>query len=454
MAGAAIGAIWQEAGLGALPEARLTGAEPVLPSSFRVDAAAQASIALAGMAAAAVHRARGGPAQAVAVDLADAAAEFRGERLFRPGGQAPAEAWDRIAGAYPCGDGRWVRLHTNFPHHRDGVLRLLGCDYDHAAVAAALLRRDAAGFEQAATEAGLVVALVRTPAEWDAHPQAAVLAAAPLVALERIGEAPPTPLPPLGARPLAGIRVAEMTRVIAGPVAGRVLAQHGAEVLRLIAPGLPTFPDLDAETGRGKRSAFCDLATAAGQAALRGLLAGADVFLSGYRPGALVARGFGPAAVAALRPGILVASLSAYGETGPWGGKRGYDSLVQAATGLNLAEAEAAGEASPRALPCQALDHATGQLLAFAVMAALLRRAREGGSWSVRLSLARTALWLRGLGRLPGGLAVPDPGEALAEGRRGATGAIRSAARLSATPVPDGAPSRAYGADPMRWADG
>ncbi|HEX2888876.1 CoA transferase, partial [Vineibacter terrae] len=190
--------LWQVAGghARALDDVVLTGAEPALASSFRVGAAAQASIAAATLAAAELWRLRTGRRQRVSVDMRHAAVAFRSERYLRVAGRPATELWDKIAGTYRCADGRWVRLHTNFPHHRDGVLALLGCAYDRAAVAQALAGWQAEAFEQAAAEAGLVVAMMRSPAEWDAHPQGRAVADLPLMRIERIGEAP--------ARDLAG----------------------------------------------------------------------------------------------------------------------------------------------------------------------------------------------------------------------------------------------------------
>ncbi|MFC7608463.1 CoA transferase [Teichococcus aestuarii] len=234
-----------------------------------------------------------------------------------------------------------------------------------------------------------------------------------------------------------------MTRIIAGPVAGRCLAAHGAEVLHIGAAHLPTIPALDMDTGRGKRRLLLDLRQPAEKAALEEHVRGADVFLQSYRPGALAARGVSPEALAALRPGLICASLSAYGHLGPWTGRRGFDLLVQTATGFNQDEAEAAGTPdSPRPLPCRALDHASGYLLALGIQAALLRRAEEGGSWHVRVSLAATGQWLRGLGRVEGGLAAQDPGQedvaGLLEERDsplGRVSAIRHAAEMERTPA-------------------
>jgi crotonobetainyl-CoA:carnitine CoA-transferase CaiB-like acyl-CoA transferase len=456
---AILAALWRQAGLAAMPEVALTGAEPALPSSFRIGAAAQATVAATGAAAAAIHAARGGPAQRVGVDMLHAAVNFHSEHYLTLDGQPPGDLWDSIAGAYPCGDGRVVRLHSNFPHHRAGILRLLGCDGTREAVRAALAGWTAFEFEQAAAEAGLCVSALRSFAEWDAHPQGAAVAALPPVELVRIGEAPPTPLPPLGARPLAGLRVLELTRVIAGPVCGRTLAAHGAEVLHLSAAHLPAFDRLNADVNRGKRSARLDLRDAEGRDRMRALLAGADVFVQGYRPGAVAGHGFAPEQVAALRPGIVCTALSAYGGVGPWGGRRGFDSIVQTASGFNHAEAEAAGVPPPKVLPCQALDHASGYLLAFGTLAALLRRAEEGGSWLVRVSLAGTGWWLRNLGRLEHGFATPAPGfDALAhlteeaETGFGRLRALREPAQLSATPAFWARSSAPLGGDAPAWA--
>lgn len=442
----------------ALERVTLTGAEPVLPSSFAVGTAAQASIAAATLAAAELWRLRTQTVQQVSVDMRHAAAEFRSERYLRVDGQPAPELWDKIAGAYRCGDGGWVRLHTNFPHHRDGVLAILGCAYERDAVAEALLRWTAADFEQRAAEANLVVAAMRGFTDWDAHPQGRAVAALPLLSLEKIGDAPPRPLPP-GRRPLSGVRVLELTRIIAGPVAGRTLAAHGAEVLLVTAPHLPAMAPLAIDTGRGKRAAHLDLRAAADKARFAELLRGADVLLQGYRPGGIAALGFGPDQAAAIRPGIVYVSLSAYGHEGPWAGRRGFDSLVQTASGLNVAEAEAAGIDGPKPLPAQALDHASGYLLAYGAMAALARQAQEGGSWHLRVSLAQTGHWLRGLGRIDGGLACPDPDmedvRDLLEDSPSGFGrltAMRHAGLLSDTPPRWDLPSVPLGTHTAQWA--
>jgi crotonobetainyl-CoA:carnitine CoA-transferase CaiB-like acyl-CoA transferase len=452
--------LWRLAGNSdaALEAVTLTGGEPVLPSSFAVGTAAQATIAAAALAAGELWRLRTGRRQGVSVAMRDAAIEFRSERYLRVDGEAVADTWDKIAGLYRCGDGRLMRLHTNLPHHRDGLLALLGCAYDRAAVQRALDGWQAETLETAAAEAGLVVTACRSFAQWDAHPQGRAVARLPLLSIEPIGEAPREPLP-AGDRPLAGVRVLELTRVIAGPVCGRTLAVHGADVLLVTAPHIPAQQPLVIDTGRGKRPAFIDLRDASGRASLAALLRDADIVVQGYRPGAIAKFGFGPQEAARIRPGIIYVSLCAYGHEGPWAGRRGFDSLVQNASGLNVGEAHAAGAREPMPLPAQALDHGTGYLMAFAAMSALARRAEHGGSWHVRASLAQTGHWLRHLGRIDG-MACPDPGFAMVRDRldEGESGfgrltAVRHAAVMTETPPRWERPSVPLGTHPPVWPD-
>ena len=412
-----LASLWRDADLpdAALSRIELAGTGPVVPSSFRVADAAQASLGAAALAAAEVRHARGHGRQDVRVDRTHAVAEACG--WFSVDGVVP-EAWDKISGLYPCGAGfgepGWVRVHANFAHHRDGALRLLGCPEgaatERADVERALRGWRAHDFEAAAAEAGLVVAAMRSFDEWDAHPQSAVVVAEPTVRIERIGDAAPRDWPAIAAAtpPLAGLRVLDLTRILAGPIGCRTLAAHGADVLLVNSPRLPNIEGI-AETSRGKRSAHVDLRDEAGRARLGVLAREAHVFVQGYRPGGLAALGFAPRDLAALRPGTVAVSLSAYGAHGPWGGRRGFDSLVQTATGFNHAEAEAAGAARPQAMPLQILDYAAGFLVAFGAQAALMRQAREGGSWHVEVSLAGVAHWLRGLGRVADGFAAARP---------------------------------------------
>ncbi|MFZ4287292.1 CoA transferase [Variovorax sp. HJSM1_2] len=451
---------WAAAGLPveSLNQVQLTGADPVLPSSFHVGTAAQVSIAAAALAACELAQVRGAPRQMLSVDMLAAAQECTG--WFSVDGVVPPK-WDPFSGLYRCADG-WVRIHANFAHHRDGALRLLGLAPETAQpadVTAALQDWRAEAFETAAAEQRLVVAALRDFATWDLHPQALALKTQPLWTLERIGDAPPLSLPalPAEARPLHGVRVLDLTRILAGPVGGRTLAAYGADVMLVNAPHLPNIASI-AETSRGKRSVLADLRSLAGRADFAALLQGSHVMLQGYRPGGLQDLGFGPEQAAAQRPGIVYVSLSAYGEHGPWCQRRGFDSLVQTATGFNQAEGLAAGQAGPKALPVQILDYASGFFMAAAAAVALRRQQLEGGSWLVRLSLAQTAQWLRQLGRVEAGFATAETAitpwlESLDSGF-GRLQAVRHAAQLSRTPVGWLRPSVPPGSDAPHWIDG
>ncbi|MEJ5991929.1 CoA transferase [Ramlibacter sp. PS3R-8] len=455
---AALADVWR---LGGLPEealalADLTGGDPVFPSSFAVATAAQATIAAAALAACELGHLRGTPRQRVAVDAVHAACECLG--WFSIDGRVP-DPWDKFSGLYRARDG-WVRVHANFPHHRDGALRLLGLDpatADRAAAEQAMLSWSAVEFEQAAAQAGLVATAARTFAQWDATEQGQAVAAQPLLTITRVGDAAPRELPVLRAeqRPLEGVRVLDLTRILAGPVGGRALAAYGADVMLVNAPHLPNIEAI-ADTSRGKRSAHVDLRTEEGRTALRDLLATAHVFVQGYRPGGLQSLGFGVDDIARWRPGIVQVSLSAYGSLGPWNGRRGFDSLVQTAMGFNLAEAQAAGTPDrPKPLPMQILDEATGYLIAFGAAAALVRQQREGGSWHVQVSLARTGHWLRQLGRVENGLAAHRPSlDPYLESEPSGFGVLRGvrhSAKLSRTPAAWVLPSTPPGSSPPRW---
>lgn len=474
IASAALEHLWSLAGCdaAALDDIRFSGEDPGLPSVYRVGALASASIGAQALAAAECHRMRTGIRQRVEVDQRRALAVFRSERYLRiDEGPAP-ELRDPLMGFYETRDGRWIQLHTNFPHHRRGVVNLLGCADNHAGVSAAIRRWDGAALDQALADAGLCAALIRSPDEWSEHPHAKALASLPLLEIERIEDgdgahAPPMPIGKTGAgtsnagdaRPLGGVRVLELSRVIAGPVAGRTLAQHGADVMLVNGPHLPNIAPLVIDNGRGKRSALLDLRRGDERDTLLSLVRDADVFLQAYRPGSLSALGFSPQALARARPGIVYVSISAYGHEGPWAQRRGFDSLVQSASGIAWVEREAAGVAAPKHLPCQALDHATGYLAAFGAMAALMRRAVEGGSWHVRVSLAQTGRWLQSFGTLAAGWRAPDV--ALDDVRDlmhtmdspfGKVLAAAPAERMSATPPRFDLPPTPLGADAAHWA--
>ncbi|KAI0917561.1 hypothetical protein AcW1_007269 [Taiwanofungus camphoratus] len=391
--------------------------DPAVNSSFRLGTVAQTAIGLSGLAAAYFHQLRTGVEQDVTVDARHGVLEFKSESWYTVDGRIPTGSlFDQLAGTYKTKDGSYVRLHTNFAHHRQGILEILKCEASREDIAAALLHWNAVDFETEASARKMVATAFRSFDQWDEHPQGKALAHTPPVELIRIADAPKRETQGQHSRPLDGIRVLDLTRVLAGPVCGRTLAAHGADVLWITSPNLPALPLLDLDTSRGKRTTQLDLTNEEGSAKLASLIKDADVFLQAYRPGGLREKGFGVDDVAKARPGIVYASLNAYGWEGPWKDRRGFDSLVQTATGFNDAEARAYAAytssqepLSPKALPMQVLDHAAGYLLAFGINAALCKTITEGGSWEVRVSLAAVGQWIRTLGRL-------DPALAFGEG--------------------------------------
>lgn len=377
-----------------LAQLKLTG-EPALSSSFHVGLLAQSTLGAAAYAAAEFALIRGQQYPRYSVDRVDAECECAG--YFKIDGNT-LPTWAPLSGTYRCRDG-YVRIHANFDHHRDGALEILGLSTATSAKQLAQTLTSCSRFEveKAAVAAGLPVVALRSFEEWDNTEQASWLATQPLFTLEKIGEAEPNPFS-LGDQPLSGVRVLDLTRILAGPVAGRTLAAYEADVMLVNSPKLPNIDHI-MDTSRGKRSVHIDLTLARERAVLKELVGDAHVFIEGYRPDGIRALGFGPAELAFIRPGIISVSLSAYGRGGPWASRRGFDSLVQSATGFNFAEQEYAGADSPQGLPVQILDYASGFLMAFAVSAALIKQHNEGGSWHVEVSLAQTALWLRSLGR-------------------------------------------------------
>lgn len=397
-------AIWSSAKLplDSLSRLKLTGDRPSLPTSFQVGVAAQSSIAAAALAATELEYQRNGKLQSVSVEMKHA--EIECTSYFKVDHKVP-DSWAPLSGLYPCKDGH-VRIHANFEHHRDGALKILGLNkpatsYGKQDVDKALTHWSAIDFETAAAEANMVVSAVRSFDTWDSHPHAVFVKQLPLITFEKIGEAPPLKLPVLSQdkKALAGIRVIDLTRILAGPVCGRTLAAYGADVMLVNSPDLPNIAHI-ADTSRGKLSTCLNLNHSSDNQKLLALTKEAHVFIQGYRPGGLLALGFGPEQLAEVRPGLSYVSLSAYGHKGPWSNRRGFDSLVQTATGFNHAEAKAAGTASPKGLPVQILDYASGFLMAYAAQAAILKQQREGGSWHARVSLVQTAQWLRSLGRI------------------------------------------------------
>ncbi|WP_402469922.1 CoA transferase [Isoptericola aurantiacus] len=392
-----------------------------------------------------------GPLVDEPLDVGRIAAAFSSDRLLRLAG-APWAGFAPHSGFFPTADG-WLRTHANYPHHRVRLLRLLDLPDDATRddLAAHLATSSAQQVEDGAARAGAIAVRVRTEDEWRASGPGRAAGVGPLVATTARGDAGSgaeggrgrTALGPDHRRPadrlLAGVRVLDLTRVIAGPVGTRTLALLGADVLRIDPPEPAEIPAQHLDTGQGKRSALLDLRDPAQHARAQELLDAADVLVTGYRPGAVEAHGL------QVPPGAVHARVSAWGDDGPWAPRRGFDSIVQAACGIAMLES--ADGATPGALPAQALDHATGYLLAAGVVDALTACTRDGAGRDVAVSLARTATWLLDA---PGRDPAHPPAALPPSGTTVTHGDVTTA--RPALPVDDyPAPAHPWGSDPARW---
>jgi hypothetical protein len=428
--------IWQALGgpPGALDRLQVTGTG-ALPSAFAVSDLAAGSVGTSALALAEVAAVTG----PVTVDRR--LASFWFARSLQPEGWSVPDPWDPVAGDYETCDG-WIRLHTNAPHHRAAAERVLGPQVDRAGMTRAVSGWAKAELEAAILAEGGCAAEMRGLADWAAHPQGRAVAAEPLMAIDTGTDRSASAWVPRAGRPLAGLRVLDLTRVIAGPVATRFLAGFGADVLRIDPPGWNEAP-IEPEMTLGKSCARLDLRRDADRGTFQALLAGADVLVHGYRPGALDGLGYDAEARRALAPGLVEVCLDAYGWTGPWAGRRGFDSLVQMSTGIAQAGQDWQGADRPVPLPVQALDHATGYMMAAAVLRLLARRLADGVGGGARLSLARTAALLVGSG--PADPEPPSP----------AAGPEDLASEIEATswgPARRLRPPVAMAGAPMRWA--
>jgi crotonobetainyl-CoA:carnitine CoA-transferase CaiB-like acyl-CoA transferase len=432
---AAIDLLWDatgtddDSGAGSLDRLAATGPRAVLPAAFDVTGLATGAVAVATLAAAYLFAVRrGSEVPAVAVDSRASCAAFAAEGLFTPVGWERPPLWDPIAGNYRAADA-WIRLHTNYAYHRAIVERVLDA-HDRESVQAAIADQPAEVVETAIVGAGGAAAVMHDQSHWLASPTGMASADAPPVSVTERRSSAPTILATPGEQPFDGVRVLDLTRVIAGPVATKLLAGYGADVLRIDPPGFEEVGSLLPETTLGKRTTFLDLTAPADRTTFEDLLAGADVLVCGLRADALARLGYDNETLAALNPDLIHASLDAYGWDGPWRNRRGFDSLVQMSCGIAAQGAATVGRDEPTPLPVQALDHATGWLLAATIARALTRRLTNSTSSHIHASLIGTANLLYSLNPPAERLQQPNPDGFTLEDTITAWGAARR------TPLP------------------
>ncbi|MEV0261215.1 CoA transferase [Streptomyces sp. NPDC050617] len=393
-------------------EVTTTGSDPLFVSPFRIGRTLADALAARAVAAADLWEMRTGRRQRIEVDVrAAAATALGGEDMtlvrdasgaYEPIPVSPdVEHMASLTQPWRTADDRWFVPHFNLPHLERRVLDVLGCEAAPESVEAAVRKWKADDLDEAIAAAGACGGTVRTAREWLDHPQGAYLAARPVVEITKIGDSDPEPLP-AGDAPLAGVRVLDLTRILAGPTAALSMAEHGADVLMVTAPHLPQVEPFVRDTSHGKRSAYLDFTRPDEAARLRGLAAESDVFIEGYRPHRLEAHGFGPADLAALRPGMVHVSVNCFGSGGPFGDRAGWDQVAQAVTGVCDVQGAATGAGRPQLTPVFLCDFLTGFLGSYGAMLALARRAREGGTYHVGVSLCRSAMFLQQQGLTSG----------------------------------------------------
>ncbi len=386
-------------------EAEITGADPVFSTRFKVAETGAGILAAVGVAVSDIWEMKTGRRQRVAIDVRHAGAALNSfsflqarqdDGSYQVMGNSPAAAANyQITQPFATKDGRWLLPHFGIAHLKDRVLGVLKCEGTPEAVTRAVAQWDAQDLEDAIAEARACGGMIRTREEWLAHPQGQALAAQAVVEIDKIGDSEPEPFS-AGGPALDGVRVLDLTRILAGPVAARTCAEHGADVLMVGARGLPQIKNFVVDLSHGKRSCYLDLNEAEEAEQLRQLVRGADVFSQGYRPGTLARRGFGPDELAALRPGLIYTSINCYGQQGPFKDRAGWEQVAQSITGI----CHEHGEDKPTLLPIPACDYTTGYLGAYGTLLALARRAVEGGSYHVKVSLCQSGMFLQRQGRV------------------------------------------------------
>lgn len=374
----------------------ISGQDPILPSPFFIGEAGASVQAAVGYISSELWYLKTRQKQTIEVSVRDAAIAQRSHHYVRLLHTQNDKLWDPISGFYETKDNRWIQFHCNFSHHKQGVLSVLKCLDEKEAVKEATKEFEAHFLEYTLQHKGMCAAMVRSTEEWENHPQYKAIAHLPPIEIVKLCDSAPKQFPE-GTKPLQGIKILDLTRVIAGPVCGKTLAEHGAKVLLIRSPHLPNILPLLVDTSCGKQSVLLDLDIDENKKKLLSMAKDADIFCQSYRPGGLDAKGFSPADLVALNPYLIYVTFDTYGHLGPWSSFHGFDTLVQSVSGIAL---EQGGGVFPQHLPAQTLDYITGYLGALGAMEALRRRALFGGSYLVRISLAKTAKWLLDLGRI------------------------------------------------------
>jgi len=437
----------------------LAGTDPQVPGRLRYGAAGAGALGAHAAGVMALAARRGAPAQEARIDLARVVhLGMRSAYHLRQNGHAfRVGSRSRTENFFRARDGRILYLLRNNGRGTitEDLVGLLGCSNDTEGIARAVAEWDSHQLEEELARRKLPGVIVRSEAEWRAHPQGSLLAGAPGLSLVKTADGPPRPLLP-ATRPMAGLRILDASHVIAGPALGRLLAEQGGDVLQIVKPSEQETIPVQIDSGLGKRSAFIDLDRPGDAGVLGELIRGADVFIQSWRPGALDRRGFGVADVAALNPGIVHVSISCYGHEGPWAGRGGYEPIGQAVSGLCVAQGT---PGAPQNAPTGTMnDYLAAWLAGAGVMAALLRRWTEGGAWHVATSLAQASMWVLDQGLLdrhrPGPLPDWQPAEGHLHHRDCAFGRVTHVApliRYSATPAGWDRPPEPAGASLPVW---
>ncbi|MDE0942211.1 MAG: CoA transferase [Alphaproteobacteria bacterium] len=450
--------------------ADITGADPVFSTRFKVAETGAGVLGAIGVAVSDIWEMKTGRRQTTGIDVRHAGAAINSFAYLQNGlggsgnggyetvpDSPAAQVGYAISQPFPTKDGRWFQPHFGIAHLKDRMLGVLKCEATPESIGAAIRNWNAQELEDAIAEARACGGMVRENSEWLAHPHGQALSAQPVVEIERIGDSAPEPLPSYGP-PLAGVRVLDLTRILAGPVAARTLSEHGADVLMVAAKGMPQIKKFVIDLSHGKRSCYLDLNEADQATQLRELVRTGDVFSQGFRPGVLAARGFGPEELAALRPGLIYTSINCYGQHGPLQDRAGWEQVAQAMVGISHENGHGNGQDHPELLPVPACDYITGYLGAYGTLLALARRAVEGGSYHVKVSLCQTGMFLYRQGRVDYGAenmglseAEALPLQMTAESTYGPIRHLAPVIKFSETTPHWSSPPPALGGDAPAW---